>query len=1192
MSASESSANNCPRCGAEIPPDALEKVCPHCALADALGSSPEDHDTQFLALHDIPVPAGQKAAPEAGDAVKPDKLGSRFRTPRDKPGDRIGRYKLLEEIGEGGCGVVYVAEQEQPVRRRVALKAIKLGMDTRQVIARFEAERQALALMDHSNIAKVLDAGATETGRPYFVMELVRGIKITDYCDKNNLSTEERLKLFILVCSAIQHAHQKGIIHRDIKPSNILVTLHDGLPVPKVIDFGIAKATSDQRLTDKTIYTAFEQFIGTPAYMSPEQAEMSGLDIDTRSDIYSLGVLLYELLTGQTPFDAVALLKAGVDQMRRIIREQEPQRPSTRLSTLEHADLTVLAEHRRAEPPKLIRTVRGDLDWIVMRALEKDRTRRYETANGFAMDIQRHLNHEPVLAAAPSALYTMQKLARRHRLALATCAIVFLCLVGATVTSMLLVRAKQAEIRARVEAENMRHVQVYNVAQMILKEDMFASADARQRQMQAVAQVLGKTDVTKLEVSAATPPGASHPQNKYAEVEQFFTDAMKAMPTNESPAQVAQILRARGAFRAQHGHWEEAASDLARAVEVEPTEHWNWFLLAPVFVQAGDVFAYNEFRQAMLARFGSTAIPSIAERTAKACALLPVSGDAAESIGKLSSIAVNFGRNDGYLTYYQLAQGLCEYRQGRYASALEWMQRVQPQLAQDPLPYREAQMDFVVAMAQGQLEQYDKARATLSNGVEILEKKLPGLDSGDLGSSWHDILIAHILMREARALGKKIRQNDHPAEAFRKNQENEQTLTAALRASGFQFTLSLLSDGKYRLDVPYQPLSDLSFLMDAPIEELILPQSSVIDLSPLRTPLLSASLRQLDLWHIPAIDFSPIAACTNLEYFDVADTALADLEVVRGRKLRVALLSGTKITDISILAGMPLERVVLSDTAVTNLSPLLQCPTLTELVLPRGASNVNSLRALPRLAKVSYELLPGGFSKLDAEEFWFAYDHGGITAGDVPILSQKSVRDPQDSLLAMKVAALQAWFGQDVDYAATCKRVIETAEQAAKTEDVRERAAKNWCLRPSDDVVMLPRVLALAREAAKAELNMDQRSWYQQTLGMAEFRAGNDKAAETAFLRAEEEAETGDWHPEWRQFIQGPSRFYRAMMLFRKGQDQAAKDLFHEAEAQIPPLPENAAHVLPVEVSQDQLLCWLAYKEAAALLKIGPTTKP
>src|ERR1039458_1810359 len=308
----------------------------------------------------------------------------------EEAGARIGRYKLLEKIGEGGCGVVYMAEQEEPIRRRVALKVIKLGMDTRQVVARFEAERQALALMDHPNIAKVLDAGATDAGRPYFVMELVRGIKVTDYCDQNNLSTEERLDLFVQICHAIQHAHQKGIIHRDIKPSNILVTVQDGKPLPKIIDFGIAKATSGQPLTDKTLFTAFEQFIGTPAYMSPEQAEMSTLDIDTRSDIYALGVLLYELLTGQTPFDAKELLAAGLNEMRRIIREQEPMRPSTRISSLDVEEQTAIAKHRHAEPPKLLGLIRGDLDWIVMKTLEKDRTRRYETANGVADDVLRH----------------------------------------------------------------------------------------------------------------------------------------------------------------------------------------------------------------------------------------------------------------------------------------------------------------------------------------------------------------------------------------------------------------------------------------------------------------------------------------------------------------------------------------------------------------------------------------------------------------------------------------------------------------------------------------------------------------------------------------------------------------------------------------------------------------------------------
>src|SRR5256714_3883503 len=359
-------------------------------------------------------------------------------------GDHVGRYKLLQQIGEGGCGIVYMAEQEEPVRRRVALKVIKLGMDTKTVIARFEAERQALAMMDHQNIAKVLDGGATETGRPFFVMELVRGVRITEYCDQNNLPTEERLKLFTQVSQAIQHAHQKGIIHRDIKPSNLLVTLHDGLPVPKVIDFGIAKAT-EQRLTDKTLFTQFSAFIGTPAYMSPEQAEMSGLDIDTRSDIYSLGVLLYELLTGKTPFDAEGLLRSGLDECRRTIREEEPVRPSTRLSTMLEADLTTTAQQRRTEGLRLVHLLRGDLDWVVMKCLEKDRARRYETANALASDVQRYLENELVLARPPSNIYRLQKLLRRHRAPFAAAAaIAAALLIGAATTARQAVRPTRA----------------------------------------------------------------------------------------------------------------------------------------------------------------------------------------------------------------------------------------------------------------------------------------------------------------------------------------------------------------------------------------------------------------------------------------------------------------------------------------------------------------------------------------------------------------------------------------------------------------------------------------------------------------------------------------------------------------------------------------------------------------------------
>jgi hypothetical protein len=651
-------------------------------------------------------------------------------------GSRIGHYKLLQKIGEGGGGVVFMAEQDKPIRRRVALKVIKLGMDTKNVIARFEAERQALAMMDHPNIASVLDAAATETGRPYFVMELVRGVKITEYCDKNNLNNRQRLDLFVQVCHAIQHAHQKGIIHRDIKPSNILITLHDGVPVPKVIDFGIAKATQPQfQLTDKTFFTAYEQIIGTPAYMSPEQAELSGLNIDTRSDIYSLGVLLYELLTGRTPFDAKKLLQNGVDAMRKTLREQEPQRPSTMVTTLQQTELTITAEHRQAEPPKLISQLRGDLDWIVMKALEKDRKRRYETANGLAMDIQRYLGNEPVVARPPSRVYRLQKLVRRNKIVfIAGGAVVIALLIGFSISTWLFFREREAR-RSAVAAEEKAEQAEAN--EMKLRQN----AEARENITQAAFLIS---------------------QNRYDAADRLLSgNSFTVRPTIES----ASVFRSLGEWHALQDQWNQAANRFETLVKIHQSDGWDvgtldYLRLGTTLMENANPGAYRVFREQTIFHFAGTTNPVVAERTIKISLLAPPDVKTLASLQPFEDIAsrafASADRGDVDSVFHaawgSISLALIEYRRGHYTEAANWCHRCLA-YSQDNQP-RTATATIILAMSNFGLGKKDEAGSQLAQGRQIIEKGYQnGLEPGDGEQGfWFDWVFGRIILDEAEKL--------------------------------------------------------------------------------------------------------------------------------------------------------------------------------------------------------------------------------------------------------------------------------------------------------------------------------------------------------------------------------------------------------------------------------------------------------
>ena len=936
----------------------------------------------------------------------------------EEAGSQIGHYKLLERIGEGGFGVVWVAEQDRPVRRRVALKIIKMGMNTKEVIARFEQERQALAMMDHPNIAKVLDAGATQYGRPFFVMELVRGVKMTEYCDQAKLTTRERLLLFIAVCHAVQHAHQKGIIHRDLKPANILVTLLDGVPVPKVIDFGVAKATQQQRLTDLTVYTQFEQMLGTPLYMSPEQAAMSSLDIDTRSDIYSLGVVLYELLTGRTPFDAHELNKRGLDEIRRVIREVEPARPSTALSTMVADARTKVARDQQAEPAALIGMLRGDLDWIVMKALEKDRSRRYETANLLATDIERHLADRPVQARPPTRRYRLQRFVKRHKLGVFSgISIAAALIIGTSVSVWQAVRANAAlsELRNTAPAFAAQ-------ARQLVMEERFDEAVTKL----GYAIQLRPESTEYLSERAALLQG----QVRLAEAAADFRRILKLQPGDEharANADLCARLQA-GAREAGGGFPHAALAELYDAMTAERRPAAELMPLARVLGRENQIIReYWLGRLSSLPNASNIPIPARLTVAQRGMLDLNLAGT------KISDVSPLLGMP---LTSLDLS----DCSELRSIEALRGMPLHQLNLTRtgvtslEPLSEVRALEDLIVtgipatdlsplsglplrklALASTKVSDLSALRGMPLTHLEVGHthvtdfSPLEGMPLKLLECSYTPVEdyqpLAKLPLENLAVQGARVGDlgfaRDLPLKrlvlAGSRDVSNIKVLNEVK-------TLEFLVLPGNPLDLAYPEIEGVESLKNHPTLKRItctLAEGSDADSTegaeifwrkwdstmrwwrPLRAAGIKVTTTRYpdDTWGVTAhsqpldtlamftgstVSMLDVSGCSSLSDLSplhdlplrmlaIAHTAVTDLSPLRGMALRNLWMADTKISDLSPLRGVPLKQLYMDKCSlISDLAPLLDIASLEELLLPENAMNVDILRALPKLRRISY----------------------------------------------------------------------------------------------------------------------------------------------------------------------------------------------------------------------------------------------